>query len=70
LHSHNTSKFSNLLFPGQLTNPQSKMREKRSILIINPNSTESMTKGLEPLVTSLEFKDVHQRLQETITTAN
>ncbi|OCL06321.1 hypothetical protein AOQ84DRAFT_390265 [Glonium stellatum] len=33
------------------------MREKRSILIINPNSTESMTKGLEPLVTSLEFKD-------------
>ena len=32
----------------------------RSILIINPNSTESMTNGLKPLVDSLQFKDVNQ----------
>jgi Asp/Glu/hydantoin racemase len=30
----------------------------RSILIINPNSTESMTNGLKPLVDALQFKDV------------
>ncbi|KAF2806480.1 uncharacterized protein BDZ99DRAFT_95938 [Mytilinidion resinicola] len=30
---------------------------RRSILIINPNSTKSMTRGLEPLVDSLNFKD-------------
>ncbi|KAF1943791.1 hypothetical protein EJ02DRAFT_443102 [Clathrospora elynae] len=29
----------------------------RSILIINPNSTESMTNGLKPLVDALHFKD-------------
>ncbi|KAH7384050.1 Asp/Glu/hydantoin racemase [Phaeosphaeria sp. MPI-PUGE-AT-0046c] len=29
----------------------------RSILIINPNSTESMTSGLKPLVDALQFKD-------------
>ncbi|KAH8722436.1 Asp/Glu/hydantoin racemase [Phaeosphaeriaceae sp. PMI808] len=29
----------------------------RSILIINPNSTESMTNGLKPLVDALKFKD-------------
>ncbi|KAH4843461.1 hypothetical protein HBI26_215970 [Parastagonospora nodorum] len=29
----------------------------RSILIINPNSTESMTNGLKPLVDALQFKD-------------
>ncbi|KAF2025341.1 hypothetical protein EK21DRAFT_76625 [Setomelanomma holmii] len=29
----------------------------RSILIINPNSTESMTDGLKPLVDALQFKD-------------
>lgn len=38
------------------------MREARSILIINPNSTESMTDGLKPLVDSLKFKDVDQHL--------
>jgi hypothetical protein len=32
----------------------------RSILIINPNSTVSMTDGLKPLVNALEFKDVNQ----------
>jgi Asp/Glu/hydantoin racemase len=31
----------------------------RSILIINPNSTESMTDGLKPLVDALQFKDVN-----------
>ncbi|KAK0664278.1 Uncharacterized protein DIS24_g699 [Lasiodiplodia hormozganensis] len=30
---------------------------KRSILIINPNSTASMTQGLEPLVQALSFHD-------------
>jgi len=35
------------------------MRERHSILIINPNSTEAMTKGLEPLVDSLNFKDTN-----------
>jgi len=40
------------------TNPRySKMR---SILIINPNSTEQMTNGLKPLVDALQFKDVNQ----------
>jgi len=40
------------------TNPRySKMR---SILIINPNSTEQMTNGLKPLVDALQFKDVTQ----------
>ncbi|KAF2126382.1 hypothetical protein P153DRAFT_369101 [Dothidotthia symphoricarpi CBS 119687] len=29
----------------------------RSVLIINPNSTESMTNGLKPLVTALKFSD-------------
>ncbi|KAF2706026.1 hypothetical protein K504DRAFT_460123 [Pleomassaria siparia CBS 279.74] len=33
------------------------MRESRSILVINPNSTESMTDGLRPLVDALHFKD-------------
>ncbi|KAJ9637697.1 hypothetical protein H2201_006790 [Coniosporium apollinis] len=33
------------------------MSHKRSILIINPNSTQSMTKALEPLVDELGFKD-------------
>ena len=32
----------------------------RSILIINPNSTVSMTDGLKPLVDALQFKDVNQ----------
>jgi Asp/Glu/hydantoin racemase len=31
----------------------------RSILIINPNSTGSMTDGLKPLVDALQFKDVN-----------
>jgi hypothetical protein len=31
----------------------------RSILIINPNSTEQMTNGLRPLVDALQFKDVN-----------
>ena len=35
-----------------------KMREARSILIINPNATTSMTDGLRPLVDALHFKDV------------
>jgi hypothetical protein len=35
----------------------------RSILIINPNSTSSMTDGLKPLVNALQFKDVaHHQL--------
>lgn len=34
---------------------------KRSILIINPNSTASMTQGLEPLVQALGFHDVRPR---------
>ncbi|PSN66554.1 hydantoin racemase-like protein [Corynespora cassiicola Philippines] len=29
----------------------------RSILVINPNSTESMTDGLKPLIDALHFKD-------------
>ncbi|KAF2190233.1 hypothetical protein K469DRAFT_699839 [Zopfia rhizophila CBS 207.26] len=33
------------------------MRGARSILVINPNSTESMTDGLRPLVDSLQFQD-------------
>lgn len=37
--------------------PTVTMREN-TILIINPNSTESMTSGLRPLVESLHFKDV------------
>jgi len=32
----------------------------RSILVINPNSTVSMTDGLKPLVDALQFKDVNQ----------
>lgn len=32
----------------------------RSILVINPNSTVSMTNGLKPLVDALQFKDVNQ----------
>ncbi|KAF2489882.1 hydantoin racemase-like protein [Lophium mytilinum] len=36
-----------------------KTHERRSILIINPNSTESMTRGLEPLVDSLNFKETN-----------
>jgi hypothetical protein len=34
------------------------MREARSLLVINPNSTVSMTDGLRPLVDALQFKDV------------
>jgi hypothetical protein len=34
----------------------------RSILIINPNSTEAMTDGLKPLVETLGFKDVIHHL--------
>ncbi|KAF2873656.1 hydantoin racemase-like protein [Massariosphaeria phaeospora] len=34
-----------------------KFGNMRSILIVNPNSTESMTNGLKPLVDSLQFKD-------------
>ncbi|KAF1921618.1 hydantoin racemase-like protein [Ampelomyces quisqualis] len=34
-----------------------KYNTMRSILIINPNSTESMTNGLRPLVDALQFKD-------------
>jgi Asp/Glu/hydantoin racemase len=37
--------------------PDNKMR---SILVINPNSTVSMTDGLKPLVDALQFKDVNQ----------
>ncbi|ORY17117.1 Asp/Glu/hydantoin racemase [Clohesyomyces aquaticus] len=33
------------------------MASARSILIINPNSTESMTEGLRPLIESLHFED-------------
>ena len=42
----------------------------RSILIINPNSTEAMTDGLKPLVEMLGFKDVihHRFLSTTIIT--
>lgn len=32
----------------------------RSILIINPNCTVSMTDGLKPLVDALQFTDVNQ----------
>jgi hypothetical protein len=34
------------------------MRETRAILVINPNSTESMTNALKPLVDRLQFQDV------------
>jgi hypothetical protein len=47
---------------GTLNPRYSKMREARSILIINPNSTASMTDGLKPLVDTLHFKDVNQHL--------
>ncbi|CAG5180829.1 uncharacterized protein ALTATR162_LOCUS9455 [Alternaria atra] len=33
----------------------------RSILIINPNSTEQMTNGLKPLVDALQFKDLEKQ---------
>lgn len=33
-------------------------KSKRSILIINPNTTQAMTDGLRPLVDSLGFNDV------------
>ncbi|KAF2004236.1 hypothetical protein P154DRAFT_426897 [Amniculicola lignicola CBS 123094] len=33
------------------------MREARSLLVINPNSTVAMTDGLRPLVDALHFKD-------------
>jgi len=32
----------------------------KSILVINPNSTVSMTDGLKPLIDALNFKDVRQ----------
>jgi Asp/Glu/hydantoin racemase len=32
----------------------------RSILVIQPNSTQSMTDALKPLVDSLQFKNVNQ----------
>jgi Asp/Glu/hydantoin racemase len=32
----------------------------QSILVIQPNSTQSMTDALKPLVDSLQFKDVNQ----------
>jgi hypothetical protein len=38
----------------------SRYSKMRSILIINPNSTEQMTNGLKPLVDALQFKDVNQ----------
>lgn len=38
----------------------SRYAKMRSVLIINPNSTESMTNGLKPLVDALQFKDVNQ----------
>jgi len=38
----------------------SRYSKMRSILIIQPNSTRSMTDALKPLVDSLQFKDVHQ----------
>jgi hypothetical protein len=31
---------------------------KRSILVINPNTTEAMTDGLKPLIASLGYKPV------------
>lgn len=37
----------------------SRYSKMRSILIINPNSTEQMTDGLKPLVDALQFKDVN-----------
>jgi Asp/Glu/hydantoin racemase len=33
---------------------------KRSILVINPNTTEAMTDGLKPLISSLSYKPVSQ----------
>ncbi|KAJ8104700.1 hypothetical protein OPT61_g10618 [Boeremia exigua] len=38
---------------------QHRHSKMRSILIINPNSTVSMTDGLRPLVDALQFKDVN-----------
>lgn len=40
---------------------RSRYSKMRSILVINPNSTEQMTNGLKPLVDALQFKDVNQR---------
>jgi len=34
------------------------MRQKKKILIVNPNSTASMTEALGPLVHGLDFKEV------------
>jgi hypothetical protein len=42
------------------TPSKSTMTKARSILVINPNSTEQMTDGLKPLVDLLHFKDVYQ----------
>lgn len=41
------------------TNHNTRYSKMRSILIINPNSTSSMTDGLKPLVDALQFKDVN-----------
>lgn len=38
----------------------------RSILVINPNSTVSMTDGLKPLVDALQFKDVNCTTHHTV----
>lgn len=37
------------------------MMRKRSILVINPNSSESMTNFLKPLADELGFEDVKSR---------
>jgi hypothetical protein len=38
-----------------------KYTNMRSIMIINPNSTEAMTDGLKPLVDGLQFTNVKPR---------
>jgi Asp/Glu/hydantoin racemase len=45
---------------GEYGHGHGRYNKMRSILIINPNSTGSMTNGLKPLVDALEFRDVNQ----------
>jgi hypothetical protein len=49
----------------QRYSPKVSTMRQRSILIINPNSTESMTDALKPLVEELHFKDVNDRHYRT-----
>jgi len=56
--------YSDLAYPsmGEYRSQISRYSKMRSILVIQPNSTQSMTDALKPLVDLLHFKDVNQLL--------